>query len=137
MHIYISIENGYIICQILNTVTNRARIYQWVEAYRLEMKLFLSLLFHMGTIKPISIQDYCKTYPLFNLSIFRARVSRNRFMILFRTLHFARNSKEGEPAPRNRLYKIQPIVNLFNLTINEIYEPSKNLPLVLCLVGDS
>jgi len=93
------------------------------------MKTFLSLLFHMGTIKMPRLEDYWKTNKLFNLPFFRTYMSRNRFTILLRALHFLRNPAEGESVPRNRLHKIQPIVNYFNSRTNEIFEPTKNLSL--------
>ncbi|XP_022182835.1 piggyBac transposable element-derived protein 4-like [Myzus persicae] len=97
------------------------------DTNRSEIKIFFSLLFHMGTIKLSRIEDYWKTSVLFNIPFFRKHMSRNRFMLLLRALHFSRNTQEGELAPRNRLYKIQPIVDYFNSKMNEIYEPSKNL----------
>lgn len=72
------------------------------------MKKFLSLVFHMGTIRLNRLEDYWKTNDLFNIPFFRENMSRNRFMLLFRALHFSRNPKEGLSFPLNRLYKIQP-----------------------------
>lgn len=66
----------------LNTVSDKARIYNWVDTNRVEMKIFLSLLFHMGTNKMPRIEDYWKTSKLFNLPFFRSYMSRNRFTLL-------------------------------------------------------
>jgi hypothetical protein len=117
--------NIYAIEIFLNSVSNKSRISNWVNTNRSEMKTFLSLLFHMGTIKMPRLEDYWKTNKLFNLSFFRTYMSRNRFTIL----HFSRNPAEGESVPRNRLHKIQPIINYFNSRMNEIFEPNKNLSL--------
>jgi len=121
--------NIYAIEIFLNSVSDKSRISNWVNTNRLEMKTFLSLLFHMGTIKLPRLEDYWKTNKLFNLPFFRTYMSRNRFTILLRALHFSRNPAEGESVPRNRLHKIQPIVNYFNSRMNEIFEPNKNLSL--------
>lgn len=81
----------------------------------------------MGTIKLNRLEDYWKTSKLFNIPFFLENMSRNRFMLLFRALHFSRNPQEGEVAPLSRLHKIQPLINYFNSKMEEIYEPSKNL----------
>ncbi|KAL4104132.1 hypothetical protein QTP88_019445 [Uroleucon formosanum] len=117
--------NIYAIEIFLNSVSDKSRISNWVNTNRSEMKTFLSLLFHMGTIKMPRLEDYWKTNKLFNLPFFRTYMSRNRFTILLRALHFSRNPAEGESVPRNRLHKIQPIVNYFNSRMNEIFEPNK------------
>jgi len=119
--------NAYAVDILLSTTSNNARISTWFDTNKSEMKLFFSLIFLMGTIKLARIEDYWKTNMLFNIPFFREHMSRNRFMLLLRALHFSRNPKEGELAPRNRLYKIQPILDYFNSKMKEIYEPSKNL----------
>ncbi|KAL4091170.1 hypothetical protein QTP88_025907 [Uroleucon formosanum] len=129
LDILIDETNIYAIEIFLNSVSGKSRTSNWVNTNRLEMKTFLSLLFHMGTIKIPRIEDYWETYKLFNLPFFRTYVSRNRFTILLRALHFSRNPVERESIPRNRLHKIQPIVNYFNSRMNEIFEPTKNLSL--------
>lgn len=78
------------------------------------MKIFFGLLFHMGTIKLNRFEDYWKKCRLFNIPCFRECMSRNRFMLIFRALHFTRNPKEGEPIPHNRLFRIQSVLNYFN-----------------------
>ncbi|VVC28111.1 PiggyBac transposable element-derived protein [Cinara cedri] len=129
LDILVEETNNYAIEIFLNTVTDNSRISDWVDTNRLEMKTFLSLLFHMGTIKMPRLEDYWKTNKLFNLPFFRAHMSRNRFTLLLRALHFSRNPTEGESVPRNRLHKIQPIINYFNSRMNEVFEPTKNLSL--------
>lgn len=55
------------------------------------MKLFIGLLFHTGSIRVNRLEDYWKTSELFNLNFFRQYMSRNRFMLLLRNLHFTGN----------------------------------------------
>ncbi|KAE9543752.1 hypothetical protein AGLY_002148 [Aphis glycines] len=124
--------NIYAIEIFLNSVFDKSRISNWVNTNRCEMKTFLSLLFHMRTIKIPRLEGYWKTNKLFNLPFFRTYMSRNRFTILLRALNFSRNLAEGESVPLNGLQKIQPIVNYFNSRMNEIFDPNKNLSL-----GDS
>lgn len=109
------------------TSSENARISKWVDTDRLEMKKFLSLVYHMGIIKMNRIEDYWKTSRLFNIPFFRETMSRNRFTLLFRALHFSRDTKEGEQVPDDKLHKIQPVLSYFNLRMKEVYEPSKNV----------
>lgn len=78
------------------------------------MTIFFSLLFRMGTIRSSRLEDYRKTGRLFNIPFFREYMIGNRFMLIFRALHFSRNPNTGEPFPHNRLRKIQSVLNYFN-----------------------
>jgi len=102
-----------------------SRISTWKDTNIPEMKLFIGLLFHNGTIRVNRLEDYWKTSELFNLNFFRQYMSRNRFMLLLRNLHFT----ESEYNVNNRLNKIEPIVTYFNNKMTDIYEPSENLAL--------
>ncbi|XP_025190988.1 piggyBac transposable element-derived protein 4-like [Melanaphis sacchari] len=119
--------NAYALDIFLNQTHESARINNWVDTNRKEMEIFIGLLFHMGTIRLSRLEDYWKTSRLFNIPCFREYMSRNRFMLILRALHFTRNPKEGEPIPHNRLYKIQSVLNYFNSKMEEVYEPPKNL----------
>lgn len=119
--------NAYALEIFLNQTSDSSRITYWVDTNKEELKIFFGLLFHMGTIRLSRLEDYWKTSRLFNIPFFRENMSRNRFMLIFRALHFTRNPKEGEPIPHNRLYKIQSILSYFNSKMEEIYEPSRNL----------
>jgi hypothetical protein len=69
------------------------------------MKIFIGLLFHTGTIRMNRLQDYWKKCELFDLNFFRKYMSRNRFLLLLRTLHFIDNDNPDT----NRLNKIEPL----------------------------
>lgn len=83
----------------------------------------------MGTIRLNRLQDYWKTHRLFNLPAFKNYMSRDRFMVIFRCLHFSRNPLPGEQTPADRLFKIRPVLDYFNSRMNDIYYPSKELSL--------
>lgn len=102
-----------------------SRITAWKDTNIQEMKLFIGLLFHTGTIRVNRLEDYWKTSELFNINFFRKYMSRNRFMLILRNLHFIDNENDDN----NRLNKIEPIVTYFNNKMTDIYEASKNLSL--------
>lgn len=119
--------NQYAVEIFLSKGEEHARINKWKPISKEELKIFLGLFLHMGTVKLARIQDYWKTDRLFNFHCFSDYMSRDRFLIIMRCLHFAKNSNEGEPRPVDRLYKIRPIINYFNSTMDNIYYPDKNL----------
>jgi hypothetical protein len=120
--------NNYAADLFLSRSSDKSRINAWVDVNKNELKVFLGLLFHTGTIKMSRVDDYWKTSSLFNLSCFRNNMSRNRYMLIMRALHFCNNSKNNSKNC-SRIYKVEEILNYFNNRMNEIYEPSKNLSL--------
>lgn len=94
-----------------------------------EFRIFLGLIFHMGTIQLPCLEDYWKTgqLGLFNISCFREAMSRDRFLTIMKCLHFAKKPAPHEPKPKDRLYKIRPLIDYFNTKLNSIYYPQKNI----------
>lgn len=72
-------------------ITDKSRITKWKTLTIDEFKVFLGLLYHMGTIRTNRIQDYWKRGYLFDLPSFYSRMSRDRWMLILRCLHFAKN----------------------------------------------
>ncbi|XP_018567257.1 piggyBac transposable element-derived protein 4-like [Anoplophora glabripennis] len=87
------------------------------------MRKVLGLLFHMGIIKLNRLNDYWKKHYMFNLQCFSQFMSRNRFLLIIRSLHF----ENREDEPRTQIGKIMPLINFFNNKMDEIYYPSREL----------
>lgn len=105
--------------------SSSSRITAWKDTNIQEMKLFIGLLFHTGSIRLNRLEDYRKTNELFNIPFSRQYMSINRFMLILRNLHFVDNENHDN----NRLNKIEPIVSYFNNKMTEVYEASENLSL--------
>lgn len=118
--------NSYAVEVFLNSDRSNSRISTWKNTDVVEMKKCIALLFHTGTIRVNRLEDYWKTNELFNFHIFRSTMSRNRFMLLLRVLHFCKNPGQNDN-PTSRLHKIDKMTNYFNKTMEELYQPSKNL----------
>lgn len=56
-------------------------------------------------------------------------MSRDRYLLILRCLHFEKIPDAGEPRPNDRLFKIRPVINYFKNKMAEIYYPGKNLSL--------
>lgn len=102
-----------------------SRINKWKLLTVEELKIFLGLFFHMGTITMHRLHDYWKTDPLFK-NVFPEYMSRDRFMVILRCLHFANTEDDASTDP---LYKIRFIIDHFNEKMTNIYYPGKNLSL--------
>ncbi|KAF0694469.1 piggyBac transposable element-derived protein 4-like, partial [Aphis craccivora] len=122
--------NNYAAELYLTRSSNKSRISKWIELTKNELKAFFGLVFHTGTIKMPRMADYWKTDKLFNLNCFREVMSRNRYMLIMRALHFSRNPERGAGGSKpSRLYKIDTVVEYFNNRMLEVYQPSKQLSL--------
>jgi len=105
------------------SVRRSSRMKAWTPTNVEEMKLFLGLLLHMGPFTLPSLDSYWSTDILYQSILWSSVMSRNRFQLLLRFLHFADNSVDSD----DRLYKIRPILNHFNATMRNIYIPDKHV----------
>ncbi|XP_022163985.1 piggyBac transposable element-derived protein 4-like, partial [Myzus persicae] len=109
-------------------ITDKSRITKWKILTVAEFKVFLGLLYHMGTIRTNRLQDYWKRGYLFDLPCFNSRMCRDRWMLILRCLHFAKNpAQDDAPQPSNRLYKINPLLDIFHENIDQIQYPTRVL----------
>uniref|UniRef100_A0A1B6DFG4 Uncharacterized protein n=1 Tax=Clastoptera arizonana TaxID=38151 RepID=A0A1B6DFG4_9HEMI len=110
------------------TVTPKSRIHSWRELKVPELKIFLGLLFHTGTIQMNRIQDYWKKDPLFNINIFSKFMGRDRFLSILRYLYFYKPPNVPIPnETRDPLAKISNIIDYFNNKMLSIYSPQREL----------
>lgn len=103
--------------------TERSRITKWKDITVPELRVFLGLLLHTGTIRLNRLQDYWKTNRFFNLPFFRSQMSRDRFLLILRCLHFSPPDQQSTV----RTDKIQKVVDYFNSKMSSIYYPGKEL----------
>lgn len=107
-----------------------SRINRFTDITVPELRVFIGLLLHMGSIRLNRYQDYWKTDRLYNIPLFRQHMSRDRFLIILRCLHFCKPDSESTPIEKtNRLRKVQFLVDHFNNKMMSIYYPSKELSL--------
>lgn len=83
----------------------------------------------MGNVRMKRLQDYWKRDPLFHCKAIASSMSRNRFLVVLRSLHFAENPNPATPPPEDRLYKIRPVINYFNERMADVYYPGRELSL--------
>lgn len=82
---------------------------KWKDLTISEIKVFLSLLLHMGTIKCSKIDNYWSKSEKFSFQYFSLHVSRQRFQNVLRSLSFSSDNEIDL-----RLRKIIPVIDYFN-----------------------
>jgi hypothetical protein len=97
------------------------------------MKKFLGLMFRTGVIQKPKLEWYWSTRGILQTPIFSQMMSRNRFQILNRYLHFNDNTAIG--TNEAQLYKIRPVLDTVvnNFKCNNI--PEREISLDEDLLG--
>lgn len=111
--------NKYAEQVFLESGLEQARITQWKPLIKEELRVFIGLFLHTGTIIINRMQDYWKKHRLYNLTGFSENMGRNRFLLILRCLHFAGEAEPLAEQP-DRLQKIRPILDYFNNKMLEV-----------------
>ncbi|CAD1480567.1 unnamed protein product, partial [Heterotrigona itama] len=99
------------------------RIDRWVPANKKEIKSLFGLIIWMGLIKyPCITLFNWSMDPIYYHPFPHKVMSRNRFQIFLRMLHFANNETADVT---NRLWKIQPIIDELNENFKQYYHPTE------------
>ena len=90
-----------------------------------ETKKFLGLVMYMGLVKYPSISDYWSEDPIFANEFCHSVMSRNRFQLLLRFLHFEDN--ENPNCESAKLYKIERITCEIINNFKEAQDPGEDI----------
>uniref|UniRef100_A0A7I4Y4Y7 DDE_Tnp_1_7 domain-containing protein n=1 Tax=Haemonchus contortus TaxID=6289 RepID=A0A7I4Y4Y7_HAECO len=107
--------------------TNRyglSKYPDWTDIDEEELLKFLAICFQMELEIRSNLKDYWSTRKVFSESFAAKLISRNRFVQILNAFHFADNDA---PDKSNRLYKIQPILDMLNEEFAAVYSPGKNV----------
>lgn len=61
-----------------------SRMSRWHDLTLEELRVFLGVFIHMGTIPLSRLNDYWKTSRLFSIPFFSKAISRDRFLLIMR-----------------------------------------------------
>ena len=98
------------IAKMPRPVTNHERSEEWKPVTVIEMKIFLGFIFVTGIVRKPKLELYWSTRGIFQTQIFSETMSRNRFQLIQRYLHFNDNNAAG--SNEDRLYRICTILKL-------------------------
>ena len=104
------------------SISTSRRINKWVPTNKNEIKRLFWLIIWMGLVKYPAIYLYWSRDPQYYHPFPHKIMSRNRFEILLRMLHFCNNETADTT---NRLYKIQPIIDDLNTNFKKYYHPTE------------
>lgn len=98
-----------------------SRLHNWEPVTQEDIRHFLGLVGFMGIVKLPSLADYWSQDEIFQIPFARKIMSRKRFEIILRMIHFSDNSA---PHP-SKLHKIQPLVDLLVKNFKDLYNPEE------------
>lgn len=106
-----------------------SRFHRWHPTNSTEIRKFFGLTFLMGIIKKPKLSMYWSEDPLYTTPIFSEVMSRNRYELILRFLHFNDNRKlppVSDP-DRDRLYKIRPLLDHLFEKFQTVYALSREV----------
>ncbi|KAK7893501.1 hypothetical protein WMY93_022653 [Mugilogobius chulae] len=103
-----------------------SRTQAWKPVTVPEMKKFLGLIFLTGIVKKPELEMYWSTDEVLSTPYYSKVMSRNRFQIILRFLHFNDNNAV-QADNTDKLHKIRPVVDYLISKFKELYQPAKNI----------
>jgi len=97
---------------------------RWYDTISEEMYLFTAINMLMARNKKLELREYWSTDSLLYTPIFGQIMSRNRYQILLRYLHFTNNDQK---VAGDRLYKIQMVLTEVKKNFRDAMVPFQNL----------
>ena len=99
----------------------------WKDLSVRELKAFLGLSYAFGLIKAPRLRDYWSTTKMFfNFPLLSRVMSRDRFFVIKRCLHFVDNVDAGVDH-EDPFYKVRPLLASLHERSRELYQPGMNL----------
>jgi Transposase IS4 len=122
--------NRYADQHITNTNSSPgSRVHQWQPTNANEMKLFLAISMLMGVIRKPTIDLYWSTSTLFATPAFGTMMTRNRYCLILKVLHFCNNDfmLSKDSPDYDRLFKIRDVYNSMTNSFVDAYLPGKDI----------
>lgn len=110
---------------VTNTVLSKHfKLGKWKDTNLNEMYIFFALTLLTPHVKKNNIKDYWYTLVLLSTPIFGKILTRDRFLLLLRVLHFNDNHNQ---IPGDRLFKIKTIVESLCKKFKSSYQPHQKV----------
>ena len=107
-----------------NPHRRRSRLRSWVPIDQKSLYVFLGLYFLMGVARRPQIAMYWSREPLVGCPAFGRAMSRNRWELILKCLHFADNTHYTREEP---LFKVRPLLDLLVENFKTVYVPGREL----------
>uniref|UniRef100_A0A1Y1N5A9 PiggyBac transposable element-derived protein domain-containing protein n=1 Tax=Photinus pyralis TaxID=7054 RepID=A0A1Y1N5A9_PHOPY len=107
------------IVQETNRYASQNHTQNWKDIDLNDMYVFLALTMLMARNKKLAIKEYWSLNPLLSSPIFRKTMSRDRYLGILSSLHFANNEDQST----TRLYKVENVLNLMKERVRSQFYP--------------
>ena len=107
-----------------NVTTPGSRVKDWTALSVRELKAFLGLLFLTGIVSKPELAMFWSTNELYATPYFGRVMSRNRFQLILKFLHFTNNTTADT---QDKLYKIRPVLDYLVGKFQELFQPDVNV----------
>ena len=114
-------------------VTKHARSEEWKPVTVIEMKKVLGLIFVTGIVRKPKLELYWSTRGIFQTPLFPQTMSRNRFQLIQRYLHFSDNN--AAVTNEDPLCKIRTILDTVVYNFRTNYTPDREISLGESMLG--
>ena len=108
----------------------------WYPVTTDEMEGWVSLYLTMGLVNKPNLSSYWRTDVVLSTPFFPSIMARDRFLQILRYLHFADSTlaPRVDSADYNKLYKIQPFLDLIIPSFQQVYKPTRQLAIDEALI---
>jgi hypothetical protein len=107
--------------------TFRSPVRQWRPVMENEIYVVLGLFLLMGIIQKPTLQTYFSRRRILITPGFGEVISRDRFELIMKFLHFSDNTNKANYEDPAKLYKIFPVLSHLNYKFQKLYLPGQNI----------
>jgi len=111
-----------------NVIPPHSPVRTWTPTTRDEIYAFIGLSLLMGLIYKPRMYMYWSGDKIFRTPVFGQVMSRDRFLLILRFLHFNDNDLyDAKDRQRDRLHKIRPIMDMIKVNCSSVFSPGRDL----------
>jgi hypothetical protein len=106
---------------LTHRLSKRSKNLQWGSTTNEEMLKFLGIIIEMGLVQMPKVDYYWSKSQLYGSKVIQNTISRDKFELLIKFLHFSNNEEPN--AGQDRLAKLTPLLILLKAKFKSIYMP--------------
>ncbi len=106
---------------LTHRLSKRSKNLQWEPTTNEEMLKFLGIIIEMGLVQMPKVDYYWSKIQLYGSKVIQNTISRDKFELLVKFLHFSNNEEQN--ASQNRLAKLTPLLILLKARFKSVYMP--------------